>query len=304
MDKTNYDEASRYLGHQGDAPVIRWLLRLREDQVGFDGFLNSVLTLPGSKQRICDLVVRLRDLSRNGVPVAGLVEFQTKPAPDMFGRMLLAGAICWQTVRPSNLPGDRYELCAVVVNLTGTGDSARHMHLGASEWSLKPVEVNLSTLDAGEVLDQVEAGEAPADVLAWVSVMQRGDDPSIVQRWLAIASEVDNLARRGDFGLVVLFANAVGRKELWEKALEGWKMEDVSIVKEWKAKAHSAGKLEGKRESKREDLIRILERRWPPVPPDVEARIRDCTDLDELNRWMDFAISAASVEQFRQDTGV
>src|SRR5206468_1048616 len=85
----------------------------------------SVLTLPGSKQRVCDAVARLRDLERGGLPVAGLVEFQTQPDPDMFGRMMLAGAICWLTVKPTDLPGDRYDLCAVVVNLTGVGDCGR-----------------------------------------------------------------------------------------------------------------------------------------------------------------------------------
>ena len=57
----------------------------------------------------------------------GIVEFQTVPDPSMFGRLLLAGGLCWLTVKPVDLPGDRFELSAMVVNLTGVGDCARHM---------------------------------------------------------------------------------------------------------------------------------------------------------------------------------
>jgi hypothetical protein len=296
MEKTNYDEASRYLARRGGASVLRWLLRLDADHLGFDGFLDSVLTLPGSKQRVCDAVARLRDLHRGGVPVAGLVEFQTQPDPDMLGRLLLAGGICWLTVRPTDLPGDRYDLCAVVVNLTGVGACGRAMTLGTSRWSLVPVEVNLSALDAATALGEVESGAAPGEVLAWIPLMQRGDDPGIIQRWREIVAKEADPKRRGDYGLAVLFANAVGRGELWEKALEGLTMPDVPIVAEWKARARL--------EAKAEYVLFVLQQRFTAVPEDLARAIQASPTIDKLDRWMAAAVHAGSLEQFRQDAGL
>ena len=52
----------------------------------------------------------------------------------------------WLTVKPTPLPGDRYELVGVVINLTGTGDCSRRCVLGTAEWTLRPVEVNVEAL--------------------------------------------------------------------------------------------------------------------------------------------------------------
>src|SRR6185312_12056378 len=97
-------------------------------------------------------------------------------------------------------------LCASVVNLTGRGDCARGMKLGATRWKLTPCEVNLSTLDAAAVLEEVARKAAPGEVLAWIPLMNRGDDASIIQRWLEIAREEAELARRGVFAFALMFA--------------------------------------------------------------------------------------------------
>ena len=91
-----------------------------------------MLTLPGTKERICDAVARLGDESRNGVPVLCLVEAETRSDANMFGRLMVAGGIAWTTVRPGDGPNDRYELTAIVINLTGTGSSGRRMQSRAS----------------------------------------------------------------------------------------------------------------------------------------------------------------------------
>ena len=88
--------------------------------------------------RICDAVARMANLDRGGAPFAALVEFQTEPDANRFGRLLVAGGICWLTVKPGDLPGDRYEVCAVVVNLTGWGDCVCHTTIGTTEWAFKP----------------------------------------------------------------------------------------------------------------------------------------------------------------------
>ncbi len=140
--------------------------------------------------------------------------------------------------------------------------------------------------------------------MAWVSVMKRGDDPAILQRWLEVAGKVEDLQRRGDFGLAVLFANAVGRKDQWEKALEGLKMKDVSIVLEWKAKARSEGKLEGILVGQVQALLLLLRLRFSTIPEDLTHSIQSFPTTERLEQWMAAAALADSLQKFRQDTGL
>jgi hypothetical protein len=74
--------------------------------------------------------------------------------------------------------------------------------------------------------------------------------------------------------------------------LEELKMKEPQIVLEWKASAKS------------DALVRVLQRRFPPVPRDLEERIRSCTDADQLDRWIDTAAPATSLEEFRREAGL
>ena len=127
---TRYDQAARYLLVRACALLFFWLLRLSPAQLRFERWLPTQLTLPGTRQRLCDGIAELADLQRGGLPFAALLEVQTEPDPTMTGRLLLAGGLLWLTVKPTQLPGDRYELLGIVLNLTGRGDAARGACLG------------------------------------------------------------------------------------------------------------------------------------------------------------------------------
>jgi hypothetical protein len=307
MDDNDYDEALRYLSRRVKAPLLHWFLQLDATHVDFQSWLDPVLVWPGMKERVCDLIARLANLDRGGLPTACIVEFQTVPDPRMFGRLLVAGGLCWLDVKPADLPGDRFELSAVVVNLTGQGDCARHMTLGTSEWTLKPYERNLETMDAKVVLEDIASDKAPREVLALISVMKNGDDPDTIKRWGEIAGPETDLDRRGDYALVELFAGAVGRRELWRKALEGFKMNESPVAREWRAEARREGEREGERKGKIEGkidvVLRILQRRRITLPEDLLARIRACTDSEKIDRWVDSAAVATTLEEFRRDGG-
>jgi len=112
---------------------------------------------PGQPDRSCDTVAWLRDRARNGLPWAAVVEFQFAPDAAMFGRLLVYLDQVWLELRPGDLPGDRFCVTAVVVNLTGRGNSGRQL-----EWpeagvvtTLKSRELDLSELRAEEVLNGV-----------------------------------------------------------------------------------------------------------------------------------------------------
>jgi hypothetical protein len=310
IEDTTYDEASRHLCKRIKAPLLHYLMQLDDTHVNFKSFLDSVLTLPGKKERICDAVARMTNLDKGGVPFAAIIEFQTEPDPNMLGRLLVAGGICWLTVKPADLPGDRYELCAIVVNLSGVGNCGCATIIGTSEWTLKPFEWNLASLDAGVVLAQIIAGKAPVELLAWIPLMKNGCHPDNMKTWLEIATSEPDSDRRGDFALAVVFAELVGQQELWRKVVENLKMKESTVVRQWKDEAHREGKregkIEGKIEGKAELLILALEERFGPLAEELASRIRASTDSEQLDRWMRsaVAVTVSTLEQFRQKAGI
>src|SRR5919202_5839464 len=128
MPANPFDQACRYLTKADPEGALPWLLRLPPAGLGFDGWLDTpTLPFPGEPERTCDTVASLRDTARGGVPWAVVVEFQVEPDPDMFGRLLVYLGRLWLERGPSPERGDRFELGAVVVNLTGAGRSSRRM---------------------------------------------------------------------------------------------------------------------------------------------------------------------------------
>lgn len=300
-DVTNdpYDQASRYLTQRDDKPMVGWLLGLKPGQFDFVQWLNTRhIPWPGNPERTCDTVAWLRDTARHGLPFAGVIEFQLRPDADMFGRMLIyLGAVYLET-RPSDLPGDRFYLCAVVVNLTGKGNGSRVMTWRAADVAvvMRIKEWNLAELDASQILDGVAAGLIPQTVLAWIPLMHRGSEESIIKRWLELASAEPDAGRRADLGLVRVFAEAADCLDVWSKALEGWNVVESQVVNEWKGQARMAGKVE--------TLVRQLQLRFGSVPEDVKKRIEETRKIDELNGWLDRVVTTQSLEHFRQETGI
>ncbi len=56
---------------------------------------------------------------------------------------------------------------------------------------------------------------------------------------------------------------------------------------------------EGKIRRAKRDVLRALELRCGVVPEDVVSRVNALTDLAELDRWFDFAHTAATLDAFR-----
>ncbi|MER7490525.1 hypothetical protein ABTY20_32510 [Streptomyces sp. NPDC126497] len=60
--------------------------------------------------------------------------------------------------------------------------------------------------------------------------------------------------------------------------------------------------LEGKAESKAEDILRVLNVRGLAIPDEVRERVAACTDLDSLTAWFDRALTITTAEDlFTED---
>jgi hypothetical protein len=74
-------------------------------------------------------------------------------------------------------------------------------------------------------------------------------------------------------------------------------MEQSAQVLEWETAAATRTKVEV--------LLRILGKRFPPaVPADMEQVIRNTGDLEQLDRWLDAAATAATLAAFRRRAGL
>jgi hypothetical protein len=77
-------------------------------------------------------------------------------------------------------------------------------------------------------------------------------------------------------------------------------MRESQVIVEWQADAKARGLAQGQAERARADLLRVLQLRFPgAVPSDLATRVERLTDLDELARWFDAAVTAPSLDAFR-----
>jgi hypothetical protein len=162
-------------------------------------------------------------------------------------------------------------------------------------------ERDLASEDAAATLHQIAAGEAERCLLPWIPLMHGGNTPAIIGQWQALALAEADAERRGDWGgLVLVFADAVGTRAVWKRALEGFNVKTSQQVLEWQAEARAEGIIEGRAKGKAEDIVGALRLRFGKKPPKkLQQAILQTTDLDRLDQWFAAAITAESLDAFR-----
>jgi hypothetical protein len=288
MPPNPFDQACRYLLRRCPA-LLLWLLDATEDVVVFVRWLNTKLTIPGFPERENDMIAHVRRQDQGGMPWAIPIEFQVEPDPLMFGRFLACEGLIWLLEKPTEHPGDRFNLLGLLVHLTGIGTCGQDMTWTADKGtSIQPIERNLESFSASAALDQIAAGKAPRAALALIPLMIGGGEPGIIQRWLEVAQPEADEPWRADFCLARVFAELTGCQEVWKTALEGFNMRQSAVVNEWKAEASVR------------ILCAVLKSRFGPLPDDLAGRIVQTTDIALLEKWGTLAGEVSSLDQFRQ----
>jgi hypothetical protein len=158
-----------------------------------------------------------------------------------------------------------------------------------------PLVWNLEEDSADTAFASVAAGQATWGLLFWIPLMQGGGEVATIARWRELASALPQRAR-GDLGVVVLeFAQLALCFPAWEKGLEGWDMTESIIAQRLK----EAGRREGSLLKGREDLLHLVQRRFPnTIPAEVLDLIRRQDSEQVLGAWFDAAIDAPTAEEF------
>jgi hypothetical protein len=294
MTQNRFDQASRYAAKLDPFGLLVWLFAPEPLPLTFRGWLDTrTLPFPGDPDRTCDTVAWLAQPDGNE-PWAVPLEFSLEPDATMFGRMLVYLGRLWLERRPTTDEAGRFQVVAAVVNLTGQGQASRDMQLGGGRTCLQVVERDMQDKVAEAVLAGIAAGQIARCVLPWVPLMRGGGDSGILERWKELAVLEPDARHRSDYGgLALVFAEAAGREQPWKEALKEWNMVESQVVLEWIN--------QGKASSRVEDLLRLLQKRFPPgAPADVTAAIKASKDPEQLSRWFDAALDAATLDDFRK----
>jgi hypothetical protein len=298
MTRNVYDQAARYAAKLDAVGFVRWLLGM--PTLVFHRWLDTRrLPFPGEADRICDTVACLEDPAAPGVLWAVPVEFALEPESELFGRLLAYLGLLWLEERPSDERGARYEVSAAVVNLTGRGHTSRDMRLAGMRTCLQVEERDLAGEDAAAVLSGIASGAVARCLLPLVPLMQGGAEAGIIQQWVQLASAEPDVRRRGDYsGLALVFAEAVNCQPVWKQALQGWNVVQSQQVLEWMAEGEVKGEVKGKVDT----LLEILDLKFGPIPTEVVSAIRATSDLPQLKQWVAAAVTAPTLDVFRQST--
>ncbi|HEV3448876.1 MAG TPA: hypothetical protein VG099_29845 [Gemmataceae bacterium] len=301
MTRNPFDQAARYVGKLDPPGFLGWLVPTLTAPLAFDGWLDTrTIPFPGDPDRTCDTVAAITDATTPANWWVIPIEFQTRPDPELFGRLLEYLGRLWLELRPPSLPQGRFAVAAAVINLTGAGQTSREMLLGATglRTCLTVAERNLREEDAAQTLARIADGRVVRCLLPFIPLMHYGGEARKIERWKQLAQAEPDARRRADYaGLALVFADLTDCRPVWKQALEGWNVEQSAQVLEWETAAAKRTKVE--------DLLRVLGKRFPPAAPaDLEQAIRDTGDLEQLDRLLDAAATAATLAAFRRRAGL
>ena len=297
MERTRFDLTARRVARLDPVGFFCWLLTAFVQTLRFAGWLDPRSTPEGADPEVTgDTVARLEALVEMGPPWLFPVEFQTAPDPGMFGRLQKEVGEWWNDLRPDELPDSRYQVCAAVVNLTGTRQSApasreyRFPNPDGLSWGGKVRERYLAEESADQTLARIESGELRCCILAFIPLMHGAGEAGIISRWLAAAGQEPDARRRADLGSLALTLAAL--KDwfaAWKEALKGWNMQESQFVLELQAEAALKAKLGA--------LRVILEERFGVLPAELLSRMEATPDLGKMDQLLRAAVRIGRLEE-------
>jgi hypothetical protein len=294
-----FDQAARQAAKIDPPAYFRWLFGLADPPLVFRAWLDPRrLPSAGAADLTGDAVADFNDRSEPDGRFALVLEMQTEPDLDAVERLALYGLGLRLELRDES--GKR-RVGAAVVNLTGSPRAARLElpipGLGQCGFFLRPWQRNMADEDAAATLTEIAAGRTGRCLLPWIPLMHGGGESAIIAEWKRLAEqEPDSVLRSVYAALALTFAELTKALVAWQQALENWNMQESQTMLGWIRK----GQLEGRLASKREDLLRVLRGRFQTeAPSDLRAAVEGTNDLDILDRWIDAAVAAPSLPDFR-----
>lgn len=176
--KTNiYDQGSRYVAKLNPLQVFSFFMNLARAAFGFHDWLDTRrVPYHGKPDQTCDTIGWLEDLESGSGNWAVVLEFAITPKGITFGRLLGYLASLWEELQTGQYRRRRFQVGAIVVNLTGRGRISRTMAWPgmAVSLSVRVCEVNLAYQSAYETMEGIESGKRGRGILPFIPLMQGG----------------------------------------------------------------------------------------------------------------------------------
>lgn len=293
-----YDQAARFAAQADPHAVVRRVVEPTGAALRFREWIDTrTIPLPGGPDRTADLVAALDD--PGGGPALLILEFQSQHDPDKLDVTLEEAGILRGHARHGDDRKGRYRVLTALVYLQGRCPGAvLDMTLpGGFGTRHAPLVWDVGDDAAAAALDAVGAGGASWGLLFWVPLMAGGRDEGVVARWKDVVARVvpDRRTRGNLAGIALVFAELVGRRAEWVRGLEGSEMTESQIVNEWISQGEARGKLT----ERRQNLLKLLNKRFPgAVPDDVTKLVNEQESLELLGHWFDAAAEAYTFQQF------
>jgi hypothetical protein len=175
-----------------------------------------------------------------------------------------------------------------------------------ARWAGQPIDVGSGTVfrphiigpdTIPKVTDAEQAAREPE--LAVLSMLTHARRNTPTARLIAAAA-IRGLSELVDERQQLLYSTLVRNALSAALRRELENMADIDIRKYLNAKErrnYDKAEARGKAEGKAEAVLRVLTKRGLPLTPPQQRQISECTDLATLDRWLDDALTAASVAE-------
>jgi hypothetical protein len=297
-----FDQTARQACKLDGGPFFAWLLRHCEPPppLEFEGWDDARRQpLPGGADRTDDVLAVLR---RTDVPDQRcwmIVEAETEPERLIFQRLGNYALLLSLELSQASGPADEPPVGMALLNLTGQqrGTALRLVLPGTGcGLTVAPLVLNLRQLDAAATLAEMAAGQTGLCVLPWVPLMAGAGEPARIEEWKRLVLLEPDAERRGKYReLGLVFAELAKELVNWQRALEGWQVQESQVILGW----INRGVQRGVVETRRAVLLQVLETRFQaPVPETVRLAVEGTNDPDTLKRWFDAALVAPTLAEF------
>jgi hypothetical protein len=211
--------------------------------------------------------------------VYSLVEHKSAPEPDSALQLLGYMVRIWEGEKPRSGAGKKLPAIVPLV-----------VYHGARAWRVPPFR-ELVDLEDGLWPARLDFGAVVVDV-GEIEDEQLSRDPTL-RAVLKALKRSPSLIGPGLAYIMGAYKQIDRTRLLWEvkEVMPEHEGELMSIAaREWMAE----GRLEGKKEGRRDSLVRILERRFGAIPDAIRARILS-GNMAEVDAWFDKAVDAGAL---------
>jgi hypothetical protein len=298
-----FDQTARQACKLDGGPFFAWLLRHCQPPppLVFEGWDDTRRQpLPGGADRTDDVVAVLRRTDIPDQRAWMIVEAETEPERLIFQR--LGGYALLLSLELSQAPGpaDEPPVGMALLNLTGQPHVAelRLMLPGTGcGLTVTPLVINLRQEDAAATLAEMAAGQTGLCLLPWVPLMAGAGEPARIEEWKRVALLEPDPQRRLIYrDLALVFAELAKELVNWQRALEGWQVQESQVILSWMDR----GKQRGSAEAWRDALLKLMRSRFQdPVPEAIRLAVEGTNDPDTLGRWFDIALAAPTLAEFQ-----